>query len=39
MENKTAATCCAASFVVGVVVGVWAHRALRRALKRLDKEF
>jgi hypothetical protein len=39
MENKTAATCCAVSFLCGVVCGVYVHRAMRRALKRLDKEF
>lgn len=38
MENKTAVTACAASFVAGIVVGFSLNRWLRNALKRLEKD-
>jgi hypothetical protein len=38
MENKTALTCCAVSFAAGVCLGFSINRALRKMLKRLDKD-
>jgi hypothetical protein len=37
MENRTAVSACAVSFVAGVFVGFSLNRWMRQALKKLDK--